>query len=46
VIQALLGHSKPETTARYSHVAIGLIARIESPLEGLRAPRRRRAPAP
>ena len=43
VIQALLGHSKPETTARYSHVAIGLIARIESPLEGLRAPRRRRA---
>jgi integrase/recombinase XerD len=39
VIQALLGHSKPETTARYSRVAIGLIARIESPLEGLRAPR-------
>ena len=43
VIQALLGHSKPETTARYSHVAIGLIAAIESPLDGLRAPRRRRA---
>ena len=43
VIQALLGHSKPETTARYSRVAIGLIARIESPLEGLSAPRRRRA---
>jgi len=42
VIQALLGHSKPETTARYSRVAIGLIAKIESPLEGLRAPRRRR----
>jgi integrase/recombinase XerD len=42
VIQALLGHSKPETTARYSRVAIGLIARIESPLEGLRAPRPRR----
>src|SRR5258705_497907 len=35
VIQALLGHSKPETTARYSRVAIGLIAKIESPLEGL-----------
>jgi integrase/recombinase XerD len=32
VIQALLGHSKPETTARYSRVAIGLIAKIESPL--------------
>src|SRR6201984_2130925 len=43
IIQALLGHSKPETTARYSRVAIGLIAKIESPLEGLRAPRRRRA---
>ena len=28
---------------RYSHVAIGLIARIESPLDSLRAPRRRRA---
>jgi hypothetical protein len=24
VIQALLGHSKPETTARYTRVAIGL----------------------
>jgi integrase/recombinase XerD len=43
VIQALLGHSKPETTARYCRVAIGLIAKIESPLEGLSAPRRRRA---
>ena len=43
IIQALLGHSKPETTARYSRVAIGLIAKIESPLEGLSAPRRRRA---
>jgi site-specific recombinase XerD len=43
VIQALLGHSKLETTARYSRVAIGLIAKIESPLEGLSAPRRRRA---
>ena len=43
VIQALLGHSKPETTARYSRVATALIAKIESPLEGLSAPRRRRA---
>jgi integrase/recombinase XerD len=43
VIQALLGHSKLETTARYSRVATGLIAKIESPLEGLSAPRRRRA---
>ena len=43
IIQALLGHSKPETTARYSRVAIGLIAKIKSPLEGLRPPQRSRA---
>ena len=43
VIQSLLGHSKLETTARYCRVATGLIAKIESPLEGLSAPRRRRA---
>jgi integrase/recombinase XerD len=43
VIQALLGHSKLETTARYSRVAIGMIAKIESPLDRLSAPRRRRA---
>ena len=43
VIQALLGHSKLETTARYSRVATGLIAKFVSPLEGLSAPRRSRA---
>ena len=43
MIQALLGHDKLETTARYSRVATGMIAKIESPLEGLRAPPRRRA---
>lgn len=43
VIQALLGHDKLETTARYSRVATGMIAKIESPLQGLSAPRRRRA---
>ena len=43
VIQALLGHKRLETTARYTRVATGMIAKIESPLEGLSAPRRRRA---
>jgi integrase/recombinase XerD len=42
LIQALLGHQKPETTARYTHVAIGMIAKVESPLEGLDPPRRGR----
>ena len=32
-LQALLGHSKPETTARYAHVATGMIAAVESPLD-------------
>jgi integrase/recombinase XerD len=43
LIQALLGHDKLETTARYSRVATGMIAEIESPLDALSAPRRRRA---
>jgi|GEM_PF-66060 len=38
VIQAILGHDKPETTARYTRVATGLIAKIESPLEELSLP--------
>ena len=43
LIQALLGHDKLETTARYSRVATGMIAKIESPLDALSTPRRGRA---
>jgi integrase/recombinase XerD len=37
-LQSLLGHSKPETTARYAHVATGMIAAVESPLDLLSQP--------
>ncbi len=41
-IQALLGHDKLDTTARYTRVATGTIATIESPLDLLSGRRKKR----
>jgi site-specific recombinase XerD len=40
IIQALLGHHKLDTTARYTRVATGMIAAIASPLDLLGEPRK------
>jgi integrase/recombinase XerD len=43
IIQALLGHEKLDYTARYTRVAAGMIANIESPLDLLSQSRRKKA---
>jgi integrase/recombinase XerD len=39
-IQALLGHTKLDTTARYAHVATSMISAVESPLDQLARPKK------
>ena len=41
-IQVLLGHTKLDTTARYAHVATGMISVVESPLDRLARPKHKK----
>jgi integrase/recombinase XerD len=41
IIQALLGHAKLDATARYTRVATGIIAKIDSPLDLLTQSRKK-----
>jgi integrase/recombinase XerD len=41
IIQALLGHDKLDTTARYTRVATGMIAAVVSPLDLLSVPHKK-----
>ena len=45
VIQALLGHTKLTTTARYASVATGMIAAVDSPLDDLNQANRKKSKA-
>jgi site-specific recombinase XerC len=40
--QALLGHAKLTTTARYASVATGMIAAVDSPLDDLNGAKRKK----
>jgi site-specific recombinase XerD len=42
IIQALLGHTKLTTTARYASVATGMISAVESPLDDLTGAKRKK----